>query len=179
MKLYHHVGKENSVLKEGVFSFSKSPHVDLGYYTYRSGKKTQAEIAVWMEEFFSEYSRGVRCFTEPIQGTTKHLRSLLQSTQLVEIDLDGLIRDGLLESIWVKRPLSADDDVREKQVAEWEAQHHDGFERLSSPDEIDYSPVNWKICDDEKGWRFAFTGFYLIVLKNGVIPPCYLTLKGK
>ena len=174
MKLYHYAPKGNHILEDGLISFAKSPCVDLGYYTYRSGKKTQAEIAAWMEEFFPGYSRGIRCFTEPIQGTTKHLKSLLKSTELFEIDLDGLLRDGLVESIWVKRPLSADDDIRAKQFAEWEAQHHDGFEQLSSPEEIDYSPINWKICDDKKGWRFAFTGFHFIIVKDGVIPPRYL-----
>ena len=178
MKLYHHAPKGSHILKTGLFSFSKSPQVDLGYYIYRSGKKTQAEISEWMEGFFPGYSRGIRCFTEPIQPTTKHLKSLVEATDVYKIDLDGLIRDKLLEAVYVKRPLSADDKIREKQVAEWEANHRDGFDPLSSPDEIDYSPINWDICDDKKGWRFAFTGFHLIILKDGVIPPKYLTLIG-
>lgn len=178
MKLYHYAAKGHTVMEEGLHSFATSPHVDLGYYTYRSGKKTQAEIAEWMETFFTGYSRGIRCFTEPIQGTTKRLKSLIQNSDLIEIDLDALIRDGLVESIWVKRPLSPDDDIRQKQITELESRHQDGFELLRSPDEIDYSPINWNICDDKKGWRFAFTGFYLLVMKNGNIPPTYLKMKG-
>lgn len=178
MKLYHYAPKGSHVLETGLFSFAKSPHVDLGYYTFRSGKKTQAEIAKWMEAFFPGYSRGIRCFTEPIQPTTKHLQSLIRASDLYEIDLDGLIRDNLIESVYVKRPLSADDDTRARQLVAWEANHRDGFEPLASPDEIDYSPINWKICNDEKGWRFAFTGFHMIILKDGMIPPKYLTLIG-
>ena len=178
MKMYHHAPKGSDILKTGLFAFSRSPQVDLGYYTYRSGKKTQAEISAWMEEFFPGYSRGIRCFTEPIQPTTPNLKSLVTATDVYEIDLDGLIKDNLLEAVYVKYPLSADDKIRAKQVTEWEANHQDGFDRLSSPDKIDYSPINWGICNDEKGWRFAFTGFHLLIMKDGVIPPKYLTYIG-
>ena len=42
--------------------------------------------------------------------------------------------------------------------------------------DIDYSPIDWSVCDDELGRRFAYVRYYLIVLKDGCIPPQYLTL---
>lgn len=74
MKLYHYVTKGSDVLKTGLFSFSKSPNVDLNFYTKRSGCKTQAEISKWMEGFFLGYSRGVRVLREPLKWHKKALR---------------------------------------------------------------------------------------------------------
>ena len=40
--------------------------------------------------------------------------------------------------------------------------------------DIDYSPIDWSVCDDELGRRFAYVRYYLIVVKGGVIEPKYL-----
>ena len=47
---------------------------------------------------------------------------------------------------------------------------------LSDLSEIDFTPNDYKILDDEKGWRFAFIRYYLFIIKGGVIPSKYIKL---
>ena len=39
---------------------------------------------------------------------------------------------------------------------------------------IDYSPLTWEKCDSSKDLLFAVVRHYMLVLKDGVIPPRYL-----
>ena len=174
MKLYHYITKGCDVLKTGLFSFSKSPNVDLNYYK-RSGFKTQAEIAKWMEGFFDGYSRGIRALKEPLRWHSKALRlkEIIDNCDLVEIDAERLLKDGLLEAVYYHLPLSLDDKEREKQLQKQEKLHNDGFYRINLED-ISTDAIDYSVCDDASGRRFAFIPFYLLVLKDGYIPPEYL-----
>jgi len=49
------------------------------------------------------------------------------------------------------------------------------LKKLNGISEIDYTPVDWSVCDDKLERRFAWVRYYLIVVKNGVIPPKYIT----
>jgi hypothetical protein len=42
--------------------------------------------------------------------------------------------------------------------------------------DIDYSPIDWTVCDDNFIRRFAYVRYYLIVIKGGIIPPKYLKI---
>ena len=46
---------------------------------------------------------------------------------------------------------------------------------LISVKDIDFSPVDWSICNDKLGRRFAYVRYYLLVIKDGLIPPEYIT----
>ncbi|MBR4927334.1 MAG: hypothetical protein IKY98_03300, partial [Alphaproteobacteria bacterium] len=50
----------------------------------------------------------------------------------------------------------------------------EGLYKISDLTEIDFTANDYTILDDEKGWRFAFIRYYLIVIKGGVIPPKYI-----
>ena len=43
-----------------------------------------------------------------------------------------------------------------------------------SPEEIDFSPLKWERVDAAKDMLYAVVRHYLLVMKNGVIPPKYL-----
>ena len=43
-----------------------------------------------------------------------------------------------------------------------------------TPQEIDFSPLTWEKVDAAKDLLYAVVRHYLIVLKDGVIPPQYL-----
>ncbi len=174
LKTYHYVTKGNHVLQEGIYSFSKSPHVDLNFYTKRSGQNTQQGISQWMENMFSGYSRGVRCFSEPVQATTQRLQDFIQQSNLFEIDVEKLAQDGLLESVYVSPALPPKEELIPKALKSIEEEGTDGFIKLQSYHHISDYPVDWNVCNDEKGWRFAFVPFFLLVLKEGIIPPQYL-----
>lgn len=49
--------------------------------------------------------------------------------------------------------------------------------KLKSIHDIGSEPVEWTACDDKFGLRFSVVPYYLIVIKDGIIPPQYLTLE--
>lgn len=85
--------------------------------------------------------------------------------------LDSLQKYGLIEAVYISpalRPnLNKDlpQDVDEHLV------------KLNSINEIDSSPVDWSVCNEELGLHFSVVPYYLIVIKSGIIPPKYITKK--
>ncbi len=170
MKIYHYVPKGSKVLEEGILSFAKNPNAELGYYKKRANAKTHLEIVNWMEESFKGRSKSVRVLTEPVQwhDESLSLKEFIQNSDLLSIDILSLEKDGLLEDIYYSPP--ADINTVEE--------NYNGDEiliKLEDINDIDLSSIDWSVCNDEKGRRFYFLPYYLIVLKNGIIPPTYLT----
>ncbi len=175
MKLYHYIHKNNNALTCGIMSFAQNRQADLSYYYKRSGgKTTHAEIVKWMESCFVGRSRGIRGFTEPIRWS-EHNRKCLKyfndECDCFAIDIDALKHDELLEAVYVspsvmeQSPPNTENDVDELLL------------KLNNVEDIDYTPIDWNICDDATGKRFAYVRYYLIVVKGGIIPPQYITLQ--
>lgn len=103
MKLYHYVARPNNALTDGILSFAKNPNADLNYYIKRSGQATHAGIVQWMENCFFGRSRGIRLLIEPLQYTerTSNIKKLIESSDLFEVDVSSMARDGLIEAIYV------------------------------------------------------------------------------
>ena len=177
MQVYHYITKGSNVLQDGLMSFAKSPNVNIEYYTQRSGQKTQQGIAQWMDSKFPGYSRGIRCFAEPIQWTEKsiNLKRLVDAADMLSIDVDALQKDGLLEAVYLHTPLPENGHARAKVIQQMEQDDQDGFQKINI-DDVGKIKANWDVCNDSLGQRFAFVPFYLLVLKDGVIPPKYLTV---
>ena len=172
MKLYHYVTKENNVLDVGLLSFANNPNADINYYVKRSGKTTKTGIVDWMESCFNGRSRGIRFFTYPLQWTEKSLmiKELIDNSELLSVDITKLNEDGLVEAVYLKP------SVFEKCCPPDIEKYQDEFLiKLNSIDDID---LNYKQtfdkCDDSKGLRMAPLRFYVIVIKNGIIPPEYI-----
>lgn len=173
MKLYHYITKGNSALTEGILSFAKNPNADLSYYYKRTGgKTTHADIVNWMENCFEGRSRGIRAFSEPIKWSEKSLslKDFINNSDMFSIDINALDKNGLLEAIYVSPSVMDLPFLKESQDCD------EFLQKLSSFKEIDYSPINWNICDDNKGRRFAYVRYYLIIVKDGIIPPEYIRL---
>ena len=175
MKLYHYVKKGNNVLSKGLLSFANNPDADLHYYFKRTGgKTTHQEICTWMESCFAGRSRAVRVFSEPIQWTEKSihcLKDFIDNADMFEIDISSMDKDGLIEAVYVSPSILNFPDITEENSMD------EILQKLNGIDDIDYSPIDWSVCDDELDRRFAFVRYYLIVVKDGVIPPKYLTLE--
>lgn len=173
MKLFHYVKKGNDVLEKGLLSFAANPNADLHYYEKRSGgKTTHTEIVQWLESCFEGRSRAIRGFSEPLQWTDKSvklIKAFVDTADKFSIDISALDRDGLLEAVYVSPAMKIDDinniphDVDEVLI------------KLNSIDEIDYTPVDWSVCNDDLGLRFSVIPYYLIIIKGGMIPPRYIT----
>lgn len=161
MKLYHYAPVENTVLKDGLLSVSQSPR-DLKHYFHRAGSEDRQDIMNWLDSTFPGRSRAVSCLTEQIrwQGNDPMLKWLVENRELFSFDLDELVRDGLVEAVWCKDG-SDPGGTNEK------------FYRVE-PKEIDFSPLSWEKCSQEKDLLFAVIRHYILVLKDGIIPSGYL-----
>ena len=170
MKLYHYISKPNTALNEGILSFANNPNADLKYYHKRSGETTHEGIVKWMENCFEGRSRAIRVFSEPIQWTDNSLslKDFIDNADMFSIDLEALDRDGLLEAIYIS-PSVADCPTLKEQ---WECDEL--LIKLYDYKDISTRPVDWSVCNDELGRRFAYVPYYLIVIKGGVIPPKYI-----
>ena len=172
MKLYHYVTKGNDVLEKGLLSFALNPNADLSFYAKRTGGETTHDgVCKWMENCYTGRSRAIRGFSEPIKWTERSihcLKDFINNADMFEIDITALNQDGLIEAVYVSpsvldRPQAIKENVSDEL-----------WEKIDGINDIDYSPIDWSVCDDKLGRRFAFVRYYLIVVKGGIIPPKYL-----
>ena len=170
MKLYHYIAKPNTALKDGILSFVKNPNADLKYYFKRSGETTHDGIVKWMESCFEGRSRGIRGFSEPVKWTDNSLslKDFIDNADIYSIDLEALDKDGLLEAIYIS-PSVADCPTLKEQ---WDSDEL--LIKLYDYKDISVRPIDWSVCNDELGRRFAYVPYYIIVIKGGVIPPKYI-----
>lgn len=171
MKLYHYIAKPNTALKEGILSFAKNSNADLHYYYKRSGETSHKGIVKWMESCFEGRSRAIRGFSEPIQWTEKSVnmfKPFIENADLFSIDLDALAKDGLIEAVYISPAIKPNLDKDFPQDVD------ERLFKLSSINDIDTSPVDWSVCDEKLGLRFSVVPYYLIVIKDGIIPPKYI-----
>ena len=161
MKLYHYAPKENTVLQNGILSISKIDR-DLKPYFHRAGSENKDDILKWLESTFQGRSKAISCLTEPIrwEGNDPILKKIVAGTELFSFRLEDLINDGLVEAIWCKNGSDANGC-------------HEIFYSINVND-IDLSPLAWDKVDSSKGLLYAVIKHYMIVLKDGYIPPKYI-----
>ena len=176
MKLYHYITKGNTALTEGILSISKNKNANLQYYYKRSGETTHEGVINWMEGCFQGRSRGIRGFSEPIKWTKNSLslKDFIDNADMFSIDLDALSQDGLLEAVYVSPAIPVNPDVT-AQRGVGVTDVDEVLIKLNSYKDISQEPVDWSVCNDEMGRRFAFVPYYLIIIKGGIIPPKYIT----
>lgn len=162
MRLYHYAPIENTVLSDGLLSIS-CIQKDLRAYAHRAGSNNREEILAWLDKTFYGRSRAISCLTEPIkwQNNDSVLKRIVDNSALFSFDLSELVKDNLVEAIWCKNGSAA-------------GGYNEKFFQVS-PEEIDFSPLKWERVDAAKDMLYAVIRHYLIVMKNGVIPPKYLT----
>lgn len=132
-------------------------------YAHRAGSENKEDIFKWMDSTFYGRSRAISCLTEQIKwkGNDAVLKKIIEGTVLFSFELNDLIKDGLVESIWCKNGSDANGlNEHIYQVI---------------PEEIDLSPLTWEKVDVSKGLLYAVVRHYMVVLKEGYIPPKYIT----
>lgn len=161
MRLYHYAPKVNTVKEKGLLSISKGPR-DLRAYAHRAGSENKDEIMAWLDKTFVGRSRAISCLTEPIkwQGNDAVLKAIVDRSALFSFELEDLLKAGLVESIWCKNGSDA-------------GGYNEKFFEVK-PEEIDLSPLTWEKVDAAKDLLYAVVRHYLIVLKDGYIPPEFL-----
>ncbi|MBQ3696026.1 MAG: hypothetical protein II938_03555 [Alphaproteobacteria bacterium] len=104
------------------------------------------------------------------------IKELIDSCDLFELNLDLLVKDGLVEAVYLK-PSVFDGHYfsmksREKYLR---CGADESLIKLKSVKDIDYKyHQTWDLCDDSKGLRMAPLQFYVLIVKDGIIPPKYL-----
>ena len=161
MKLYHYAPKENSIMTDGLLSISKVDR-NLRPYAHRAGSENKEDILKWLDSTFYGRSRAISCLTEQIKwkGNDPVLKKIVDGTMLFSFELNDLIKDGLIESIWCKNGSDA-------------GGYNEKFYQLT-PEEIDLSPLTWDKVDASKDLLYAVIRHYLIVLKDGFISAKYI-----
>ena len=161
-KLYHYAPQGSTIMKDGILSVSHLSH-ELFHYAHRAKSDNRNDILQWLDASFSGRTRSVSCLTEPIrwQGNDPMLKEFIDNKALFSFDIIQLVQDGIVEEIWCKDGSEA-------------GGIHEKFYQVSA-EEIDFSPLPWEKCEKSKGLFFAVIRHYLIVLKDGIIPPHYLT----
>ena len=161
MDLYHYVPKDAPPLTEGILSVSLLPQ-ELVKYAPRAGSDSLPKITAWLESTFPGRSRSISVLTEPVQtkGNDPMLTAWTKGKTLVRIDYTKLLEDRLIEGVWLKKG-SQKGGINEK------------FDKIS-PNDIDFSPLPWHLCSEEKGLFFGAVHHYFLVMKNGLIPPEYI-----
>ena len=92
---------------------------------------------------------------------------------MFEIDIEALAKDGLLEAVYVSPPVTDFPEIKEYPGID------EILQKLNSITDIDFSPIDWSVCDDATHKRFAFVRYYLLIIKGGIIPPQYIKLAEK
>lgn len=161
MKLYHYIPKDSDFVNEGILSVSQIPEEIL-----KDGKRVGSDnpkvISDWLETTFTGRIRSISALTEPVcwQGNDPMLKEWVEQKRLMEVDFKNLLKDGLIESVWVKDGSTAN-GKNEKII------------RIQY-DQIDFSPLPWHLCSKEKGMFFGVIRHYFLVMKDGNIPPKYI-----
>ena len=88
------------------------------------------------------------------------LKAIVDRSEIFSFELNDLIKAGLVESIWCKNGSEA-------------GGYNEKFFEVK-PEDIDLSPLTWEKVDAAKDLLYAVVRHYLIVLKDGYIPPQYL-----
>ena len=124
---------------------------------------------------FEGRSRGIRGFSEPIKWNENSLslKKFIDNADVFSIDLDALDNDWLIEAVYISPPISLNSD--EKPITTIGATNIDEvLIKLNSYKDISQAPVDWSVCDDKLGRRFAFVPYYLLIIKGGIIFPKYI-----
>ena len=179
MKMYAYTYQYDRIKTEGYKSLAlvnqnePSFQERLSVHAENAHSENCADIWAYLEKTFSGRTRSVCAVTEPAPiKTYKHnyLNYLIHHADLVSFDVDKLWQDGIIEAIYCK-------DLRETILTEI---FFENIYPIQSPAEIDRTPVDWNLCEKKpyclrSPW--AAVKHYFFVLKDGIIPPEYITLE--
>lgn len=105
-----------------------------------------------------------------MQWTDKSLslKKFTENADLYAFDVKLLLQDGLLEDVYVSPSVLDIPNVTQDHCLDEILTH------LNTINEIDMAPIDWTVCNDEFGCRFAFVRHYLLIIKGGIILPKYI-----
>ena len=131
------------------------------------------DITEYLEKTFKGRLRSICVITDiaPIKEY-KHpyLDWLVHHADVISFDLNQLIKDGIVENIYCK-------DLRKTAL---EDASFENIYKINDIKEVDLTPNNWYLCENKKYNNLSpwvTIKHYFLVLKDGFIPPKYITLE--
>ena len=170
MKLYVYINPPllESILKNGYLSASKQDDPPILYvYKKYAGSEKREDIIGYLENTFKGRFRSISCLTAPAPiDNYKHpyLDSLVKSSMIISFDVENMMKDGIIEAIYCK-----DCSQTAKKSIDFE-----NIYKVEDLSHIDFSPLDWHSCDTKYGSPFNMIRHYMIILKDGLIPPKYI-----
>lgn len=168
MKLYSFTYAADAILKEGYLSASRQENPGiLTVYKTKAKSDKKEDIINFLESTFKGRFRSISCVTEPAPiDNYKHpyLDNLVKNANVVSFDIDRMWADGIIEAIYCKDC----SETAEKDVS------FENIYKIDDISQIDYSPLDWQRCDVKYGSPYNVIRHYLLVLKDGIVPPQYI-----
>lgn len=175
MKLYLYTYHYNKIKKEGyksLYLFNKNSDIykqRLHVYDSYAGSSKIEDILLYLDKTFPARLRSICVLTEPApikEYKHSYLNNLVHTADVLSLDLDELLNDGIVEAIYCK-------DNRKTILKE------PYFENIYpvKPDEIDLTPYDWDLCGKkiyQKYSPWSTIKHYFLVLKDGYIPTKYI-----
>lgn len=150
--LYSYILKPNDVLTNGLKSPVLQDAAFLSHYAARAGSAEKGKIIAYLETVFSGRSKAVSCLTEQVSDlNSRKLKGFKTLRECFTFSPD-IIKDAeIVEAVWCAE--------------------NGTFRQV---DALDFSPLPWEAINDEDDILFARIRHYMLVLKQGYIPPEYL-----
>ncbi|MBP5344512.1 MAG: hypothetical protein J6Y85_05525 [Alphaproteobacteria bacterium] len=151
--LYNYAPKEIDVLKTGLWAPVCAPRTLLAHYFGRARTRTKKGVLAYLESTCPGRSRAISFLTSPMTGECLYYADFCQDRILYSINFDRLIQDGLVEAIY----------------------RSEGKKLIKiMPQDIQWDEVlPWK--NVKKGLFFKAIPHYMVVMRDGKIPPEYIT----
>ena len=179
MKLYAYTYQYDRIKKEGYKSLALINRNDptfadrIAVHADNTGSDNPKDIWAYLEGTFPGRTKSVCAITSPAPVQVynhNYLNYLIHHADLVSFDVDRLWQDGLIEAIYCK-------DMRETILKDY---FFENIYPIKTPDEIDREPLDWSLCEKRPYFHrspWAAIKHYFLVLKDGRIPPEYITLE--
>ena len=150
--LYSYIIVPNKVLREGIKAPFLLNEQELRHYAGRAGTTRKAGIEAYLETVFPGRSRAISCLTERVPDTgCRKIREFKRLRECFCFSEEILKNKEIVDSVWLI----------------------DG-DNIPPAAGLDFSSPAWETVRDDDDLFFKRIRHYMLVLKNGFLPPGYI-----
>lgn len=150
--LYSYIIVPNKVLREGIKAPVLLNEQELRHYAGRAGTTRKAGIEAYLETVFPGRSRAISCLTEQVPDTgSRKIREFKKLRECFCFSEEILKNKEIVDSVWL---IDGDD--------------------INPAADLDFSSPAWETVRDDDDLFFKRIRHYMLVLKNGFLPPGYI-----
>lgn len=150
--LYSYIIVPNKVLREGIKAPFLLNEQELRHYAGRAGTTRKAGIEAYLETVFPGRSRAISCLTERVPDTgCRKIREFKRLRECFCFSEEILKNKEIVDSVWLI----------------------DG-DNITPAAGLDFSSPAWETVRDDDDLFFKRIRHYMLVLKNGFLPPEYI-----